>query len=331
MRTLFYKNRPQLIGFAGVGGKAEGESPAASDFDITVTDDMWGEKSFELAERKMFLTAVYKALSNASLSQKDITLLLGGDLLNQIISASFAARELSCAFLGLYGACSTMAESLLLAGALVNAGYVGQVAAATSSHFATAERQFRMPLELGTPKTPTAQLTATAAGCAIVREHKAEDRPALTCATMGRVIDYGITDASNMGAAMMPAALETLVTHLEETKRPESYYDLIVTGDLGTFGASLMQEEGRRHGLTFKNYTDCGAELYKGRPEIYCGASGCGCSALMLCGYYLKRMMAGEIGKLLFIATGALMSPTSTLQGESIPAVAHAVAIERGV
>ncbi|MEZ4357053.1 MAG: stage V sporulation protein AD [Eubacteriales bacterium] len=330
-RTLTFKKAPYIRGNGGVAGKDEKEGPIGAYFNTYFNDDLWGEKSWELTERKMFIRAVENAVTSAGLTLDDIQILFGGDLLNQIISAGFAARTLRAPFIGLYGACSTMSESLLVGAMAVDGGYADNVVCATSSHFATAERQFRYPLELGTPKTPTSQHTATAAGATVLSSTGQADDARITCATPGRVIDLKISDANNMGAAMAPAAVETLVTHLEDTKRAPNYYDLIITGDLGTFGSKLLVEYTAKENVDVKAvYTDCGVELYKGVKDMYCGGSGCGCSALMFNCYYLKKFKDKKINRILLIATGALHSPTTSMQGESIPCIAHAVAIERG-
>jgi stage V sporulation protein AD len=277
----------------------------------------------------MFIEAVNLAVARSGLKNDAVDYLFGGDLLNQIISAGFAARETSIPFIGLFGACSTMAESLLAGAVFVDGGFADHVVCATSSHFATAERQFRYPLELGTPKTPTSQITVTGAGASVVSSKGEKGMPRITHATAGRVIDMGIKDANNMGAAMAPAALETLLSHLEDTQRTPEYYDLIVTGDLGTFGSDILRKKAKEQHVELSDvYTDCGAEIFKGKKNTYCGGSGCGCAGSMLNAYYLKKMAQGELKRLLFIATGALLSPTSTQQGETIPCVAHAVAIE---
>lgn len=330
-RTLVFEKAPYIRGCGGVAGKSEKEGPIGAYFDTYFDDDLWGEKTWELTERKMFIRAVENAVRSAGFTLSDIQILFGGDLLNQIISAGFAARTLKMPFIGLYGACSTMAESLLLGAMTVDGGYADLVACATSSHFATAERQFRYPLELGTPKTPTSQHTATASGATVLSSSGQPDDARITCATPGRVIDLNVSDANNMGAAMAPAAVETLLTHLEDTQRNPNYYDLIITGDLGTFGSKILTEFTAKENVDVKDvYTDCGVELYKGVRDMYCGGSGCGCSALMLNCYYLKKFKDKKINRILLIATGALLSPTTTMQGESVPSIAHAVAIERG-
>ena len=329
-RTVQFSSPPNILSSASVAGKAEKKGPYGLSFDMTFDDDLWGEKTYELAERKMLQKAVESVIDKASLKPSDISILFGGDLLNQIISSGFAARELGIPFIGLYGACSTMAESLILGAITVDGGFAQYAVCATSSHFATAERQFRYPLELGTPKTPTSQNTVSASGASLLTSLRG-NYPAVTHATTGRVVDMGINDVNNMGAAMAPAAAETIICHLEETQRKDDYYDAIVTGDLGTYGSELLMkltaDEGHDLSAVHK---DCGAMIYSGDPLAHCGGSGCGCSASLLNGYFLNEMRDGRISKILFVATGALHSPTSTLQGETIPSIAHAVSIEMG-
>ena len=254
-------------------------------------------------------------------------MLFAGDLLNQCISSAFAIRDTRIPFLGLYGACSTMAESLTLAAAAVNAGYAARAAALTSSHFATAERQYRFPLGYGGQRTPTAQWTVTGSGCCIVTS--SGRGPYLNCATIGRIEDYGIKDANNMGAAMAPAAYSTLRAHFADTGLRPQDYDLIVTGDLGTLGSTIVTDLFQRDGVEFgANYRDCGVLIYDlKRQDVHAGGSGCGCGASVLCGYLLRQLREKKINSLLFCATGALMSPVSTWQGESIPAICHAISI----
>lgn len=328
-RTVKFASPPSIIAYSSVAGPNERKGPYGEAFDLTIDDDMWGEKTFELAERKMLVHVVSESLKKAGLTPGDISYMIGGDLLNQIISSGFAARTLGIPFIGLYGACSTMSESLMVGSMLTDGGFSDYAVCCTSSHFATAERQFRSPLELGTPKTPTAQNTVTGAGAVILSPDRGDELPAITFATAGRVIDMGIKDANNLGAAMAPAAAETIISHLEDTDRNPDYYDCIVTGDLGTFGSEQLLKIASSTGYDLSSsHRDCGALIYSGNKNMICGGSGCGCSASMLCGYFLKEMKRGKINRMLLVATGALHSPTSALQNETIPSVAHAVAIE---
>lgn len=330
-KTVKFTAPPVLISTASVAGQNERAGPYGETFDIIMGDDLWGEKTYELAERKMIESAVNTALGKAGLKPENIAFMLGGDLLNQIISSGFAARSLGIPFIGLYGACSTMSESLSLASMIIDGGFADQVVCATSSHFATAERQFRNPLELGTPKTPTSQNTVTGSGALVLSSQRDVNYPAVTHATIGRVIDMGINDVNNLGAAMAPAAAETIINHLSDTGRQPDYYDFIITGDLGTFGSELLLSLTSQAGYDISsNHRDCGSIIYSGNELMKCGGSGCGCGASMLCGHFNSEMRHGKISKILFTATGALHSPTSALQKETIPSIAHAVSIEMG-
>ena len=338
---MIFPTEPRILTSAAIAGDMEGEGPIGTYFDTVLTDDTWGESSWEKAERKMFTETIKAACKKAEIPYKELDCLLGGDLLNQIISANFAAREIGTPYLGLYGACSTMAESLLVASMLTDGGYLTKSACVAGSHFSTAERQYRFPLELGNQSPPSAQRTVTGVGCAIVvsgdNDKKCSpyndvlyDKVRITGGTIGRVVDMGITDAGNMGAAMAPAAVSTLRAVLSDFDRRAEDFDLIVTGDLGRLGATLFSDMCAEKGIYLKErYLDCGNIVFSEAQKVDCGGSGCGCSAVTLCGYLLKRMEAGEIKSMLFMATGALLSPTSTNQGDSIPAIAHAVIIER--
>ncbi len=330
-QTLVFPSRPAVASFAAIVGDMEGAGNFGEQYDQVLEDDLWGEESWELAERKMFEQAVRTALSKEQLPEDWVECLLGGDLLNQIISANFAARQLQMPFLGLYGACSTMAETLLTASALISGGFVSCAACAVSSHFSTAERQYRFPLEMGTQRTPTAQRTVTGAGCTIlVSEGSPCAKPVvLTHGTIGKVVDLGVTDANNMGAAMAPAAADTICTHLSDTGRTLADYDLVVTGDLGSLGSQLTRELCLSKGVDLgSKYFDCGERIFTAEQDVKAGGSGCGCSAVVLNSYLLSELIRGTFRRVLFLATGALLSPDSSQQGESIPGVAHAVVLE---
>lgn len=326
-KTYHLSSCPSILAYANAVGKKEGDGPLAKTFDQIFPDTMMGEKTWEKAESAFQKAATNKALEKASLSASALDLLLAGDLLNQCIGTTYAARDTAAPFFGLYGACSTMAESLSLAGMLLDGGFGQIICAVTSSHFCTAERQYRTPLEYGGQRTPTAQWTATASGAVILG--KTGNGPYLTHVTVGTVTDWGIKDANNMGAAMAPAAYTTIRTHLTDTGRTPEDYDLIVTGDLGKLGHQLVQELFRRDGIELgKNYNDCGVMLYDlKKQDVHCGGSGCGCSAAVLTGYILREMSAGQLNRVLFCGTGALHSPVALGQGESIPGICHAVAI----
>lgn len=334
-QTVQFQAPPRIAAGAAIVGDVEGEGPLGGYFDLVLEDDTWGEESWEKAERKMFEQAVRRALYKCEMQPSEIDLLLGGDLLNQIITANFAARELAIPFLGLYGACSTMAESLLLGSMLIDGGYAEHIACAATSHFSTAERQYRSPLEMGGQTPPTAQRTVTGAGASLVVDAAYAGKAQfghifVAGGTIGRVVDLGITDANNMGAAMAPAAADTLFTHLKETQRTAEEYDLIVTGDLGSFGSEMFAELCGDKGINLLGrHRDCGNMVFDPAQKVDCGGSGCGCSAVTLNAYLLKCLEEGEFKRMLFMATGALMSPTAGMQGESIPGIAHAVILER--
>lgn len=327
-QTFFLPTSPVVLANANVVGKKEGEGPLSDTFDLINPDNTFGEKTWEQAERTMQKLALKQALAKAQKTPEDVDLLFAGDLLNQCISSGYAARDLGLPYFGLYGACSTMAESLALAAMAVDGGFGSCAAAVASSHFCTAERQYRTPLEYGGQRTPTAQWTATAAGCVLLG--KEGPGPRVTHVTVGRIQDKGVTDPSNMGAAMTWAAYDTISAHLRETGRSSSYYDLIVTGDLGQLGHDLLLELFRQEGTDLSgNYEDCGCILYDREvQDVQCGASGCGCSASVLTGRLLRGMAEGTWKRLLFCATGALHSPVALGQGESIPGICHAVALE---
>lgn len=326
-QTVRFTAPPSIAGFGNAVGRKEGEGPLAKYFDYVGQDDSFGEKSWEKAETAMQQKALAFALDKAGIPISQLDYILAGDLLNQCIATSYSVRTLTVPFFGLYGACSTMAESLSLAAMLLDGGFGTHIAALTSSHFCSAERQYRNPLEYGGQKPPTAQWTATGSG-AVILSQKGKG-PYLTHVTTGRVMDKGITDANNMGAAMAPAAYDTLRAHFEDTGRGPEYYDLIVTGDLGSLGQEIVTDlfHQDRMDLT-RNYEDCGVLLFDAQTQdVHAGGSGCGCSAVVLTGYLLKEMQKGRWRNLLFCGTGALHSPTSTMQGESIPGICHAVAI----
>lgn len=327
-RTRLLQNPPSIVGYGTVVGPKEGQGPLSPWFDVVLEDDMLGEKSFEKAETRMFEKAAELALTRARLAPGEIDCMFGGDLLNQIISASFSARTLGIPFLGLYGACSTMAESLLTGSVFLSGGYAEKALCLTGSHFSTAERQYRSPLELGNQRPPTAQWTATASGATVLAA--VGDGPQVTKFTIGRVLDYGITDANNMGAAMAPAAADTIASHFEDTGLSPDYYDYVVTGDLGTLGREILVDLLSQRNIALgQRHRDCGCDLYSTDQDVGCGGSGCGCAASVFNGYYLKQMAEGKVNRILLVATGALLSTLTTQQGESVPCVAHAVAIEK--
>lgn len=333
-RTVLLENKPTVIGHAAVVGQTEGEGPLGKEFDRVHQDDTVGKASFEQAESAMQREAIVCALEKAGKTPADADFILSGDLLAQCIGSAFGVRDLGIPFLGLYGACSTMALSLGLASVLVDSGAANLAVAATSSHFASAERQFRQPLEYGGQRPPTAQRTATAAGATVLTNPQTKAtgkiRPRIAAVTFGKIVDLGIKDANNMGAAMAPAAADTIAAFLEDTNTKPTDYDLILTGDLGSVGTALLAEllEKDRQIDIRSVHNDCGLLIYdREKQDVHAGGSGCGCAASVLNAHILNRMEQGELKKVLLTATGALMSLTSSLQGESIPSVAHAVLI----
>ena len=330
-RTIDLPRRPKICAGAAIAGRKEGEGPLGHELDQVIDDDLFGEETWEKAECRLFYTACETCLRKAGVTTGQVDVLLGGDLLNQIISASMAARELKLPFLGLYGACSTMAEGLCLSALLVDGGHIRTALCAASSHFCSAERQYRFPLEYGSQRTPTAQWTVTGAGASLVTAE--ESLPAMArCAqvTIGRVTDMGIADANNMGAAMAPAAADTLLRHFADTGRTSADYDLIITGDLGQVGHDILLQlmHDRGHALNPERYMDCGLAVYDASQDVHAGGSGCGCSAITLNSHILRRIREGELRRVLFMATGALLSTTSSQQGDTIPGVAHALVLE---
>ena len=326
-QTVFLPASPSVVGFAAVGGKFESQGPLADHFDLLEQDSMLGQKTWEQGESMMQKKALDAALSKAGLQKKQLDYIFAGDLLNQCIGSSFSLRDSTIPFYGLYGACSTMGESLSMAAMLIDGGFAKYAAAMTSSHFCTAERQYRMPVPYGSQRPPSAQWTATAAGCTILSD--SGTGPHITHVTCGKIVDKGIKDANNMGAAMAPAAYDTLSAFFRDTKTDPYNYDLIITGDLGSLGHEIVTDFFRRDGVELgTRYQDCGMLLYDlAKQDMHCGASGCGCSAAVLNAYLLPGMRSGKWEKILFAPTCALLSPTSSFQGESIPGICHAVCI----
>lgn len=328
--TLFFETKPRIRSYAAICGSKEKEGVIGSYADITLSNDMYGESTYEKAECKMLSNAVRLAVEKAALTDADIDVLLSGDLLNQIISASFAARDFQFPFLGLYSACSTMSEGMLLAAALVDGGFAKNCVAATGSHFASAERQYRYPLELGCTRPPQAQWTVTGAGGCVVSADRGDIR--IVNATLGRVRDWGVTDVNNMGAAMAPAAADTLMRHFKDTDTLPEDYDIIITGDLGALGSRILKDLMWEKGYTIsENHVDCGEIIYKVIEDEFQGGSGAGCSAVVMNSYVFTKMSAGLYKKVLFAATGALLSTVSSGQGESIPCISHAVQLEADI
>ena len=329
-QTVTLPSSPLILASAGVGGKKEGEGPLKHCFDLISEDSYFGETTWEKAESHMLRLCFDRACEKAALSPSNLDYVLSGDLLNQCISSAYAMKEIPVSYLGLYGACSTMAESLALAALLVDGGFAHTVCAMTGSHFCTAERQYRFPLEYGGQRTPSSQWTVTGAG-AVLLGASADPGIHVTHVTTGRIVDAGIKDANAMGAAMAPAAYDTLRRHFLDTGRSPADYDAIFTGDLGAIGHDILQSLFDAEGVKLDaRYADCGVLIYDlNTQEVNAGGSGCGCSASVLGAHIIPAMERGVWHRVLFAATGALLSATSAQQGESIPGICHAVALER--
>ncbi len=326
-RTFFFKNQPRVVATATIGGPKEGAGPVGKCIDTVVQDDYYGEKTFEKAERKMLTHAITHAIKKAHMNEDDIGAVVAGDLLNQIISSSYACREFNIPFLGVYNACSTMSEAFVIGGMMVDGGYCENVLCATGSHFSSAERQYRYPLELGSTRPPQAQWTVTGAGAAVLSSKGRG--PKLVGATLGKVVDFGITDANNMGAAMAPAAADTLYTHFMNCSLKPRDYDLVVTGDLGAFGSRIFKDLMWEKGFDIsERHVDCGELIYNIVEDEFQGGSGAGCSAIVFNGYLYKKLCNKEYKRIILLATGALLSSVSSQQGESIPSIAHAAIFE---
>ena len=327
-QTMTLKNTPSIRAFASVVGKKEGEGPFGKYFDAVEQDSYLGEKTWEKAEGLLQHKTVEKALGKGNLQPTDIDCIFGGDLLNQCIGSSFGIRDFGIPFYGLYGACSTMAESLSLASVFVDGGYATRAIAVTSSHFCSSERQFRFPLEYGNQRPPTAQWTVTGSGAVIVEA--GGNAPHITHVTTGKIIDFGVTDANNMGAAMAPAFVDTVAAHFRDTGRTPMDYDKIFSGDLGFVGSALAKDLLLEQGFDITmQHMDCGCMMFdQNTQDTHAGGSGCGCSASILAGFILPSLLQKMYNRVLFVSTGALLSATSAMQGSSIPGIAHAVVIE---
>ena len=326
--VILFDAPPVISAWGSAGGKKEGEGPLASAFDYLTQDAAFADENcanWEQAESMLQQKAAGICLRKAGIAAKDVDLTFAGDLQAQCTASNYTLRTLATPFAGLYGACSTMTEALCLGAAFTAAGLGRQILAMTSSHFCAAERQFRTPLEYGAKRTPTAQWTATAAGACLVRAHGSAGVPVLSV-TFGRVQDFAVHDINNMGAAMMPAAVSTLLRYFSATGTSPQDFDAIFTGDLGEVGTALLHEQMAKEGLPLDNHKDCGCLLYDTNSQnVQAGGSGAGCSAAVLCGKILPMLAAGQLRRVLFLATGALMSQTTFLQGESIPGIAHCV------
>ncbi len=343
-QTFVFPSMPRIAGAYSIVGEKEGKGPMAKWFDMILEEDTYGEKTWEKAESKMLKQAILQALQRSGREKEDVDAVLSGDLINQLMSSSFMARDLSIPFLGLYGACSTMTESMVLGSVMIDGAYASNIIVGASSHYCTAERQFRMPLEHGNQRPPSAQWTATAAGAMVLSAFDKGDAAVtqgqamsqgqgvkelyISHATVGKIIDTGIKDVNQMGAAMAPAAVDTIIRHLSDTGRNPDYYDLILTGDLGLIGKEIALDLLSGAGVEIKDtFKDCGSIMYDKKQDTHSGGSGCGCSASIFSGYVYREMRLGKIKNALLISTGALLSTISSQQGESVPGIAHAVAV----
>lgn len=328
-QSYLFDRRPIIICAFGASGPKEGKGPLSGYFDKIFGDDRMGEDSYEWAEREMHYYAIHSAIKKAGLDIDSVDCMLAGDLLNQIVPSTFSARELGIPYMGLYNACSTFSECLIMGSFMINSGNMHYITCSTSSHFSSAERLYRYPLELGTQMTPTAQWTVTGSGCVVLSD--SGEGILIDGVTIGRVVDYGITDTNNMGAAMAPACADTIKAHLADTGRNIDYYDAIITGDLGIFGSRMLVELLQDDGIDISNiHYDCGKMIFSEEQKVKMGGSGAGCSSLVFSTYFYRKLKSGEIKRALFLPTGALMSKDSSLQGETIPCISHAVSLIGG-
>ena len=327
-QTFKLDNPVTIFETASIVGKKEADGPLAKYFDVCLQDEFFGEKTWEKAESKMIKFAIETVIRKSNIAVSDIDYLLAGDLLNQCISSSFGIRDFEIPFLGIFGACSTFVEVMMIGSMLLDGGAGNHALAATSSHFCSAEKQFRFPLELGNQRPPTSQWTVTGSSAAVLS--KSGTGPFITHVTPGKIVDRGITDANNMGSAMAPAAVSTILTHLKDTGRKPTYYDAIITGDLGHIGKSIVLDLCKTEGVQLSSvYNDCGVLMFdKEKQDTHSGGSGCACCGTVFSGYFFNQLKKKKIKKMLLVATGALMNSTSTQQGESIPGIAHAISIE---
>lgn len=326
-QTVCFENPPVILNTYSIGGVKESEGPLKADFDKILDDDKWGEDSWEKAETKLQKEAVQGAMSGAGVQPENVDYIFAGDLQNQCVGTHYAMRGMDIPFFGIYGACSTMSESMSLGAMMIDGGFADKVLCVTSSHFCAAEKQFRFPLEYGGQRTPTSQWTVTGAGAALLGSDG--KGPRITAVTTGKITDYGITDINNMGAAMAPAAAETLMAHFDDLNIAPDFYDLILTGDLGVVGSDILCDLMNKNGYNiYPKHNDCGKMIYDIKAQdVHAGGSGCGCMGSVFCGHIMKKLKNKELKNILVMATGALMNPSILLQDESIPGIAHAVAI----
>ncbi|NMB32773.1 MAG: stage V sporulation protein AD [Clostridium sp.] len=326
-QTVKFQTPPSIVSTASIVGPKEGQGPLKLFFDSVLDDEMWGEKSWEKAESKLIRETLSVVLKKANKSPGQINYVIAGDLLDQCIATTFGLREMEMPFLGIYGACSTMGESMSLGAMLLDGGFASDILCVTSSHFCSAEKQFRFPLVLGSQRTPSAQWTVTGSGAALLSAQGTG--PYITHITTGKIVDKGVKDANNMGAAMAPAAIDTIIAHFTDTGFSPDKYDMIVTGDLGKIGREICSELILEQGYNISDiYNDCGLMIYDRKvQDTHAGGSGCGCCAVVFAGFLYKKLVEGSLKNILFVPTGALLSPVSTQQGETIPSIAHAISI----
>ena len=327
--SLRFKHPAFVASWASVAGKKEGQGPLADEIDVKEQDEMFGMENWEQAESAMQKQAADLALEKGNIHRREVRYLFAGDLLGQLIATSFGTVDLEIPLFGLYGACSTMGEALGLGAMCVNAGYADRVLTLASSHYATAEKQFRFPLGYGNQRAQSATWTVTGCGAVVLGKNKT--RVAVTGITTGKLVDMGTKDSMNMGAAMAPAAWNTIRQNFEDFSVDASYYDRIITGDLGAVGQKALLDFMKSSGYDITGkHMDCGLEIYdRGEQDVHSGGSGCGCSAVTLCAHILPKLMRGEWSRVLFVPTGALLSTVSYNEGQSIPGIAHAVILER--
>ena len=326
MRTIYFKNTPKIICANAVAGPKESGGALKEYIDVKLDSDMFGEDTFEKAETKIMYTAIKNAI-DYSVGEENVNAIISGDLLNQIIASTFSARNINAAYLGVYNACSTFTEAISIGATLINGGHYNNVVCATSSHFSSAERQYRYPLELGSTRPPLSQWTVTGAGACVISNRG--EGVKIKAATIGRIVDFGVKDVNNMGAAMAPAAADTIATYFNETGESPSSFDIIASGDLGTLGTRLLKDLLWEKGFDVeKQHIDCGELIYNLKEDEYQGGSGAGCSSVVFCSYLYKLLREKKIKRLMLVATGALLSSLSSQQGESIPGIAHAVVLE---
>lgn len=335
-QSVIFQNPPYIIAAASIAGKKEGEGPLGSLFDVVHQDPMLGKETWEEAESELMRQAAEKVLQKAGLKNSDIRYLVGGDLLGQLIATSFGIADLNIPTIGIYGACSTMGEGMSVGSMLIDGGFAGKVLAITSSHFAGAEKQFRFPLDYGNQRPYSATWTITGSGAVIIsdkddRGQGEKGKPVVVKGvTTGKIVDYGLKDSMNMGAAMAPAAFETIKQNFEDLGVEPSYYDRIITGDLGYVGKNILIDMLKEKNYDISpNHMDCGIEIFdKDSQDTHAGGSGCGCSAIVFAGYILKQLRENKWKRVLFLPTGALLSQVSFNEGKSVPGIAHAVIVE---